>query len=143
MSAAAETPAVPPWSLGWRMQRALAWAELSVQEIADELGVNRTTISRWMHDVGAPPRTIYLRAWAARCRVPYEWLAFGDELPRVDSNHQPAGWQHDLENVRVRRPLTRPEILALRKHFGPDNRRAVLGRLADQGSGDLPIVGAR
>ena len=102
---------VPDWSLGWRLKRALAWGEVSVQGMAEELGVSRQTISRWCHDLGRPKR-IYLRAWAARCRVPYDWLIFGDEgLPRVDSNHQPAGWSISDHSERP----SRVEILALRK----------------------------
>jgi transcriptional regulator with XRE-family HTH domain len=83
---------VPGWTLGWRLQRALDWAGVSVQDMAEELDVSRSTISRWCNDHGSPPRAIYLRAWATRCRVPMVWLQYGDEgLPRVDSNHQPAG----------------------------------------------------
>ena len=37
---------VPDWTIGWRLQRALAHADVSVQEMADELGVSRSAISR-------------------------------------------------------------------------------------------------
>ena len=90
MSEAAE--AVPGWTLGWRLQRALDWAGVTVQEMAEELDVSRSTVSRWCNDHGAPPRAIYLRAWATRCRVPMIWLQYGDDgLPRADSNRQSAG----------------------------------------------------
>jgi transcriptional regulator with XRE-family HTH domain len=65
---------VPEWTLGWRLQRALAHAEIGAQEMADELGVTRSTISRWMHDRGAEPRAIYIKQWALRTGVPVEWL---------------------------------------------------------------------
>jgi transcriptional regulator with XRE-family HTH domain len=65
---------IPEWTLGWRMQRALAFAGLQVTDMISEFDVTRGTISRWMNDKGAPPKSIYLRAWAARCGVPYEWL---------------------------------------------------------------------
>lgn len=80
----ADTGRVPDWTLGWRLQRSLAFAEMRAEEMADELGVVRATISRWMHDRGAPPRTIYIRQWALRTGVPYGWLTNGDGDP-VDS----------------------------------------------------------
>lgn len=73
-TAMTEVGTVPTWTLGWRLQRSLAHAELSVAEMADELGVTRSTISRWMHDKGAPPRTIYVRQWAMRTGVSADWL---------------------------------------------------------------------
>ena len=83
---------IPGWTLGWRLRRALAAGEISTAEMADHLGVTPTTISRWCNDKGAPPRAVYVRAWAERCRVPYEWLAHGieRELPHLDSNQEPS-----------------------------------------------------
>jgi transcriptional regulator with XRE-family HTH domain len=70
---------VPDWTLGWRLQRALSHAGISVQEIADVLQVSRTTISRWINDKGAPPRPIYVKEWSLKCGVDYGWLATGEE----------------------------------------------------------------
>lgn len=70
------TETVPEWTLGWRMQRALTHAHLHVEQMSDELGVSRSTVSRWINDKG-PVRPIYLKQWALRCGVPYEWLATG------------------------------------------------------------------
>jgi transcriptional regulator with XRE-family HTH domain len=69
---------VPEWTLGWRMQRALKHAEISVEAIAEELGVSRSSVSRWLNDRGAPPRAAYLKMWALRTGVPYEWLTGPD-----------------------------------------------------------------
>jgi transcriptional regulator with XRE-family HTH domain len=69
---------VPAWTLGWRLQRALAAAGISTDQMARELGVHRATVSRWMNDRGAPPRPGIVRAWAAICRVSYQWLATGE-----------------------------------------------------------------
>lgn len=69
---------IPDWTLGWRMRRALGHSGVSVQEMADELGVARTTLTRWMGDQGAPPRPAFLRVWALRTGVPYEWLVNGE-----------------------------------------------------------------
>jgi transcriptional regulator with XRE-family HTH domain len=82
MSEMAPDGTVPEWTLGWRMQRALAHAGLSVEAMADELEVSRSTISRWINDRGAAPRNAYIKMWALRCGVSYEWLA-GDRDPRV------------------------------------------------------------
>ena len=91
--------AIPELTLGWRLKMALG--SLRVEEMAEELGVNRATVSRWMSDKGAPPKTAYIKQWALRTGVPYVWLdegkvskpdpEGGTSLPRVDSNHQPAG----------------------------------------------------
>jgi transcriptional regulator with XRE-family HTH domain len=91
-------PVVPDWTLGWRLRRALDFAGVTVQEMAAELGVGRTTVSGWLNDPDRHVRRVYLRYWADRCRVPLDWLEYG-ELPRVDSNHQPAGWGMDHSGV--------------------------------------------
>lgn len=70
---------IPMWTLGWRLQRSLAHAGIDVATITDELGVSRSTASRWMNDHGAAPRAAYVKQWALRCGVPYEWLATGQE----------------------------------------------------------------
>jgi transcriptional regulator with XRE-family HTH domain len=72
---------VPEWTLGWRMQRALAHAGVSVEQIADETGVSRSTISRWLNDRGAPPRAGYLKLWSLRTGASYEWLRTGYVSP--------------------------------------------------------------
>lgn len=68
---------IPQLTLGWRLQMSLDHAGISAQQMADELGVVRSTVSRWMHDTGAPPRDGFLRVWALRTGVPYEWLRHG------------------------------------------------------------------
>jgi transcriptional regulator with XRE-family HTH domain len=73
---------VPEWTLGWRIQRALDHAGLTVEQIADDLGVSRSTVSRWIHDKG-PVRKIYLSQIALRCAVPAEWLRTGVAGPEA------------------------------------------------------------
>lgn len=70
------TETVPEWTLGWRMQRALTHAGMHMDEMADELEVSRSTVSRWLNDKG-PVRRIYLKQFALRCGVPFEWLTGG------------------------------------------------------------------
>lgn len=87
---------IPEWTLGWRMQRALAHAGISVQQMADELGVARSTISRWVNDHGTPPRAVYVKMWAMRCGVPHEWLATG-QAPAFHPDGDGGGTTSDLE----------------------------------------------
>lgn len=75
----------PAWTLGWRLQRALAHAGLSIEEMAAELGVSRQTVSRWLNEHGSPKRG-YLTVWAMRCGVPFDWLT-GDAREVVQSGH--------------------------------------------------------
>jgi transcriptional regulator with XRE-family HTH domain len=117
---------IPPWTLGWRLQRALDWGKVSTQEMADELEVSRGTISRWCHDQGMPKR-IFLKHWALRTGVPFEWLALGvGESAQQDiSGHtrrpagipaQPATPGHapvDNEITRLRKRIPLNPALAL------------------------------
>jgi transcriptional regulator with XRE-family HTH domain len=91
---------IPPLTLGWRMQMSLGWAKVSVQEMADELGMARNSLSRWLNDHGTPPRSVFLKQWALRTGVDYKWLTTGEEptsptggigQPEDPSSAQPAG----------------------------------------------------
>lgn len=72
----AESPELTP---GWRMRMALEHAGVSFQEMADELQVSRQTLTRWTHDEIEPKR-VYLRAWAEKTGVSFEWLAGEEEI---------------------------------------------------------------
>jgi transcriptional regulator with XRE-family HTH domain len=106
---------IPPWTQGWRLQRSLAHAGMTTEDMADELGVARSTVSRWCNDKGRPTKG-YLKLWALRTGVPLAWL-MGDGLPRVDSNHQPAGWLTDTT------PLGTAEVKAMAKPIVDDEFR--------------------
>jgi transcriptional regulator with XRE-family HTH domain len=82
--------AVPEWTVGWRMQRALAYAGVSVQQMADDLDVNRATIGRWLSD-RIMPRRVYVQQWALRTGVSFEWLCHGDAGPCGE--HPGGTWQ--------------------------------------------------
>jgi transcriptional regulator with XRE-family HTH domain len=106
-----EDDQIPPWTLGWRLQRALSWADMTAEDMSYELGVARSTVSRWCNDKAHPTRG-YLKLWAQRTRVPLNWLLQGDSgLPRRDSDPQPAGMEKDHQ------PITRAEIISMRKHL--------------------------
>jgi transcriptional regulator with XRE-family HTH domain len=66
-----------------RMKKALRLAEMGVAEIADELGVTRATVDRWLSGAVEPKRGSVL-AFAMLTGVPYEWLELGSV---------PDGWE--------------------------------------------------
>lgn len=105
---------IPEWTLGWRLKRALHFADLSAQDMAAELGVHVGTVSRWMND-RETPRRAYLMAWALRCGVPYGWLA-GNE----------ANGSHIRALIRDQQPGYAEignDITAMRKALGHGQRR--------------------
>ena len=81
MSDIAANDGIPEITLGWRLRMAMERADLKAEQMAIELGVHRGTITRWTHDIGKPPRPIYLERWAALCNVRYEWLAGAHARP--------------------------------------------------------------
>jgi len=81
---------IPQWTLGWRLARSLAHAGMTMQEMADELGVARTTVSRWINDHGAPPRRAFVNQWSLITGVPVQWLLTG-EVPDGHPNGGAAG----------------------------------------------------
>jgi transcriptional regulator with XRE-family HTH domain len=75
-----ESITTPQFHLGDRLRKALDHSSTSVQAMADELGVSRTTVSNYMALRTSPNRAT-LRVWALRCGVPFDWLAHGIEHP--------------------------------------------------------------
>lgn len=74
---------IPEWTLGWRLQRALTHADIQTDQMAAELGVSRSTVSRWLNDRGSAPKIAYLKVWALRTGVPLEWLTGGEARIRI------------------------------------------------------------
>lgn len=95
---------VPEFDLPDRMRKGLRVAGMTVQEMADYLGVTRTTVSNWING-HVPPSKQTQRLWALRTGVDFDWLQTGENphqlvadeggvlLPRLDSNQQPAGYR--------------------------------------------------
>lgn len=79
---------VPEVTLGWRLQMSLAHSGVSAQEMADELGVSRSSVSRWMNDHGTPPRRAYVIQWAMKCGVDSGWLLTG-QAPDMTNSPRP------------------------------------------------------
>ena len=71
----AEQERVPTLTLGWRLKMALG--EMKRNEMADHLGVDPGTLSRWMADKGAPPKRVYIIQWALMTGVRLDWLESG------------------------------------------------------------------
>lgn len=78
---------IPVLTLGWRLKMALG--DMKAGDMAELLGVDRSTVSRWMADRGAPPRRVYVRQWAMATGVDVEWLERGTTKPQPDGG--PAG----------------------------------------------------
>lgn len=105
---------VPQFDLADRMRKALRTSDLGVQDMADYLGVARSTVGKWINGHINPSKQS-LRLWAMRTGVDFNWLMTGEsphqlvagegfaELPRLDSNQQPAGYRKLAE--RWARPV--------------------------------------
>lgn len=77
---------IPQLTLGWRLKMALG-DEVSVQEMADYLGVSRQTAGRWMADKGAAPKRAFVVQWALRTGVSLKWLESGVGPFGPDGDH--------------------------------------------------------
>lgn len=107
------------------MRRALRVAEISSNEMADYLGVSRTSVSAWINGRNEPRRTALI-AWALRTGVPLEWLETGkaptspsgpegEEYTSRDSNPEPADMESGgvvVELDAYRRTATSSEVAA-------------------------------
>lgn len=99
---APDAPVVPEWELCDRLRRSLRLLpDIDNTEIAEIMGVQRTTVSTWLSGRRKPSRAV-LMVWADMTGVDLAWLEHGnaDELrARRDSNPKPS----DLESQRPRR----------------------------------------
>lgn len=101
---------VPQFDLADRMRKALRTSGVGVSEMAEYLGVTRTTAGNWINGRITPSKQSQ-RLWAMRTGVPFVWLETGEspqqldadegfeELPRLDSNQQPAGYRNERERL--------------------------------------------
>lgn len=80
---------VPEWTLADRMRKSLDAAGLGVQEIADELGVTRGAVGKWING-HVEPRHPTLMAWAMRTGVSLAWLETGEAPPGGTNGRAPA-----------------------------------------------------
>lgn len=83
---------IPQFEMRHRMQLALEYGNVSVNEMAETLDASRTTVSNYLHGRTTPRRPV-LRMWALKCGVPFEWLITGEteaELPTGKPAKKPA-----------------------------------------------------
>lgn len=71
------TGAIPTWTVGDRLAKALDHADVSVQEMAEYLGISRNTVGNYIAGRTHARRGTVL-AWALRTGVPAEWLLTGE-----------------------------------------------------------------
>ena len=64
------------WDLADRMRKALRVSGVSNAEMAEYLGVSRNSVSGWINGT-YEPRIAFLRLFAMRTGVPFEWLQTG------------------------------------------------------------------
>jgi len=70
---------VPPLTLGWRIQMALAHGQLKHADLMAKFEVSRETVSRWCRDHGAPPKKFVLNEIAVMAGVSPRWIIDGIE----------------------------------------------------------------
>src|SRR5258707_9142872 len=64
---------VPDWDIADRMRKALRTADIGVAEMADYLGVSRTSVSNWING-RIEPSLQTMRLWSIRTNTNLEWL---------------------------------------------------------------------
>jgi transcriptional regulator with XRE-family HTH domain len=67
------TERIPQWDTADRMRKSLRAAGIEVQEMADYLGVSRSSASNWINGRIQPSKQT-MRLWAMRTGVPLAWL---------------------------------------------------------------------
>src|SRR5260370_29500270 len=74
----AARPGAPDWDVANRMRKALRHADIGVAEMADYLGVSRTSVSNWING-RIEPSLQTLRLWSIRTDTDLVWLL--DRVP--------------------------------------------------------------
>lgn len=97
---------------------------LTNEDVAELMGVQRPTVSTWLHGRRTPPRTT-LMIWADMTGVDREWLMTGtpsaEWYAMRDLNPQPADWEPRgpvlrlIHGGRNERPLTVKPRLTLNR----------------------------
>ncbi len=80
MSEQPGTEAVPRWDTADRMRKALRNSQVSIEEMADYLGVSRRSVGNWIGG-HVDPSAQTVRLWALKTGVPFAWLCHGDTRP--------------------------------------------------------------
>jgi transcriptional regulator with XRE-family HTH domain len=116
---------VPEWTLGDRLRKARVHRGLEQEQLAELIGLKRSTIGNYERG-DTPPKRPVLLAWSVATGVPLKWIETGKPppgpngpdggipsdddgggLPRLDLNQEPAGYRSRLLNRwRPLRPVT-------------------------------------
>jgi transcriptional regulator with XRE-family HTH domain len=72
--------AIPQWDITDRLRKARRTANVSTADMAQYLGTSERLVSA-LETGTREARDAYLRSWAELCRVPFEWLKWGDNGP--------------------------------------------------------------
>ena len=89
---------VPPWTVGDRMRKARIYAGVTTDEMADDIGRTRHTISNYERDVTTAPLLV-LRQYAMRTQVPIEWIQHGIGAPPAPTEPATARYPQPLTLV--------------------------------------------
>jgi transcriptional regulator with XRE-family HTH domain len=76
MTSAYETGNVPEIQVKHRLRIAREFAELEQDQLAERIGVSRSTIGNAERGI-VKPRKITINAWALACGVPASWIESG------------------------------------------------------------------
>lgn len=100
MTAPMTRTAIPVWTTGDRLTKAREWADLTQEEMANQLGIGRRSVVRY-EAREHPPRTVVL-AYATATGVPVWWLDGGDIEPDGglgDNMRHTAGYPATLDGI--------------------------------------------
>jgi transcriptional regulator with XRE-family HTH domain len=73
---------LPRWDLADRMRKSLRHAGIGVQDMAEYLDVDRSTVSTWING-RIEPSVQTAKLWALRTGVPYTYLCHGTDAPCI------------------------------------------------------------
>ena len=85
---------IPPLTFDWRLRMSLEKAGMRQSDLADTLGLNRGTVSRWIN--GEKPRRAQVMACALALGVPFSWLDTGKapaDKPEPSDMARPEGFE--------------------------------------------------
>jgi transcriptional regulator with XRE-family HTH domain len=88
---------IPQWRLCDRLARALDESHLTVQQMADVLGVDRNTVGNYLHG-RTRPRDAVLRVWAMETGVDLDWLRGGPLTSGVTPGYLWTPWYADMHD---------------------------------------------
>lgn len=94
------------WDLTDRMRKAMRVGDVSVQQLADVLDVNRNTVGNYLSGRTVPARAT-LAAWAYLTGVPFAWLISG----AVPDGPEPTDRIAMFDAVKRRRPMQPTDLL--------------------------------